>query len=125
MRSTVFRLVSLLVFVVLFFQRLAVMVMGGSADHPVAVQRPDPLAFLRIGRLVNYVLPDGRSAGEVRPAIVVKIWNMATGYVNLQVFTDGSNDGERWADGITWVTSILYSEEPKPNTWHWGSPAVE
>lgn len=51
---------------------------------------------LYVGRIVNYVLPDGRSAGQVRPAIVVRVWNdvssdlIAQGYCNLQVFTDGT-----------------------------------
>lgn len=44
------------------------------------------------GRIVHYVLPDGNHEGEHRPAIIVKVWNKTTGYVNLQVFVDGTND---------------------------------
>jgi len=88
------------------------------------------------GRIVHYVMPDGV---EHRPAIVVKVWRKEdgtppdNGVSNLQVFTDGTNDfyhtkgstGEKWISdaevktGIVWRTSIVYSEEPKPNTWHW------
>jgi hypothetical protein len=46
------------------------------------------------GADVLYVLPDGRSVGQFGPAKVVKVWNQETGCSNLQVFTDGSNDGE-------------------------------
>jgi hypothetical protein len=60
----------------------------------------------------------------------------ASGCSNLQVFTDRGNDlpftlEEKKAyenscltlddirKGMVWATSIMYSEEPKPNTWHW------
>lgn len=69
-----------------------------------------------IGRIVRYVPGDGDSFTEERPAIIVKVWNEETGYSNLQVFTDGSNDGSQ---NVEWRTSIDYSAEPKPRTWHW------
>lgn len=89
------------------------------------------------GRIVHYVMPDGV---EHRPAIVVKVWRNVdgmppeNGVCQLQVFTDGSNDlyhlqspdgseygldREAVKSGIMWRTSVLYSEEPLPNTWHW------
>jgi hypothetical protein len=88
------------------------------------------------GRIVHYVMPDGV---EHRPAIVVKVWRKENGeppnngLSNLQVFTDGTNDyyhikgsdGMEYMNredvkvGIVWKTSVEYSEEPKPNTWHW------
>lgn len=73
------------------------------------------------GRMVHYVLPDGPSHGQHRPATVVKVWDVSgcEGYVNLQVFTDGSNDGEKYASGLYWATSKCYSQEPKEDTWHW------
>lgn len=69
------------------------------------------------GRIVHFVMPNG----DHRPAIIVRVWNKATGYVNLQVFTDGSNDFPFVTDGqsVQWETSIEFSEEPKPRTWHW------
>lgn len=81
------------------------------------------------GRIVHYVLPDGRHAGEHRPAIVVKVWHMPDGSVqdnglcNLQVFVDGTNDYEDYKGSI-WATSIEYDEEEKqPRTWHFIEPA--
>lgn len=67
------------------------------------------------GRIVHFVLENG----EHRPAIVVKVWDKSTGYVNLQVFTDGSNDGEQYASGQYWATSIFPNEDHAPRTWHW------
>ena len=77
-----------------------------------------------IGRIVHYVLPEGtRSPGEHRPAIVVRVWpNEYPGAedpdgVNLQVFTDDSNDALRPTE---WKTSIKHDEETQAvNTWHW------
>lgn len=65
------------------------------------------------GRIVHFVMPDG----ACRPAVVVRVWE--EGRCNLQVFTDGSNDGAGHESGIKWATSVSYSEEAKPSTWHW------
>jgi len=67
------------------------------------------------GRIVHFVL----EKGQHRPAIVVKVWNKDSGSVNLQVFTDGSNDGELYASGMYWATSIMPSETNEVRTWHW------
>ena len=82
------------------------------------------------GRIVHFVMPND----EHRPAIIVKVWNHETGYVNLQVFTDGSNDVQMFQDserysqitreqvsrGILWSTSIFPDEETKrAGSWHW------
>jgi hypothetical protein len=81
-----------------------------------------------VGRLVHYVMPNGRSAGDVRPALIVRVWDgpgdalppgEAVPLVQLQVFTDGMNDGEEWATGLVWKTSVHYSEANTPGTWHW------
>jgi hypothetical protein len=66
------------------------------------------------GRMVHYVMPDGVH----RPAVIVRVWNRETGYSNLQVFTDGTND-PGGANGIMWKTSVNYSKDPVPGTWHW------
>lgn len=76
------------------------------------------------GRIVHYVLPDGTSRGEHRPAIVVKVWRdisqyVTEGRINIQIFTDFSNDGDQYASGQYWGTSVPYSETPEPGTWHW------
>jgi hypothetical protein len=70
------------------------------------------------GRIVHFVLPDGNHAGEHRAAMIVKVWNATTGYVNLQVFIDGSNDYPQ-ATGPMWATSVEYSDVHEPRTWHW------
>jgi hypothetical protein len=81
---------------------------------PKPFKRP-PTDGLTEGRIVRYVLDDGPHAGESRAAVVVKVWDRETGCVNLQVFLDGENDG----DSKAWVTSVFYSEEHDPRTWHW------
>ncbi|SRR6266704_2249641 len=95
---------------------------------------------LTVGRIVHYVLESGRLKGDCRPAIVVRNWSNHTipgndGMVNLQVFTDGLNDGFETAfnayedtkqvgvvkqiDLIIWRTSVHYDETKEPGTWHW------
>lgn len=71
------------------------------------------------GRIVHYVT----SKGKHRPAIIVQVWSKATGCSNLQVFTDGANDCQDRGEfgipqNVAWMTSIQYSEEPIPRTWH-------
>ncbi len=89
-----------------------------------------------VGRIVHYVLSEGRSAGDHRPAIIVRVWGeeqvaagtlpeSALGTVQLQVFTDSSADG-RFNDelpAVMWKTSVVHDDEGKaPNTWHWPEP---
>ncbi len=86
------------------------------------------------GRIVHYVLESGRSKGAHRPAIVVRDWKQSNGLVQLQVFTDGWNDefkdthlvriGEQdtvvvISQNTIWRTSVHYSEDKQPGTWHW------
>lgn len=93
------------------------------------------------GRIVHFVLPDGKSEGEHRPAIVVRVWAQSEteATVNLTVFTDHHNDydphksqtGNHPTDtylvggeyGIMWATSVQYDETKAPGTWHWIEPA--
>lgn len=77
------------------------------------------------GRIVHFVVPDGPHAGEHRPAIVVKVWRQgdgtppANGYSNLLVFMDGTNDGDQFANCLSWQTSVVYSDQAARRTWHW------
>jgi hypothetical protein len=78
-----------------------------------------------VGRIVHYVLFRGEDRTPlVRPAIIVHIWAQAPqqehdGTVQLQVFTDGSNDGPGCESGVKWVTSVKHDEETKATgTWH-------
>lgn len=81
------------------------------------------------GRIVHYVLPNGNSTGEHRPAIIVKVWPsmVESGTVNLLVFTDCNNDVDprnpqtaSYGSGVVWATSVHYEETGKERrTWHW------
>ena len=68
-----------------------------------------------IGRIVHFVLPDGQH----RPAIIVRVWDdipTPESLVQLQVFTDGENDG---LQNVEWRTSVQqHALTPKPGTWH-------
>lgn len=75
-----------------------------------------------LGRIVHYALPDGPSKGQYRPAIVVRVWGRNDGempLVQLQVLTDGSNDGAEYASGLAWKTSVSHDPEGAPGTWCW------
>jgi len=83
----------------------------------------DPLSGLTEGRIVHYVLNEGRDQGQHRPAIIVRVWDKqhVNGCSQLQVFTD-SDAESKWNDQlppVMWKTSILYSEGREPGTWHW------
>ena len=106
-----------------------------------------PLQYLTVGRIVLYVLsyndvqgvnsrrleerwhkgvghssewpvgPQAREGylavqGDIVPAIVVKPQhNSRQSTFDGQAFLDGND--------VLWLTSVPYSEEPKPGTWHW------
>ncbi len=86
------------------------------------------------GRIVHYVMPDGRNRGEDRPAIVVRVWRVdgkppANGVCQLAVFVDGTNDYVNLPMDNTsfmpviWKTSVVHSAEHEFGTWHWIEPA--
>lgn len=70
-----------------------------------------------VGRIVHFVMKNG----DARPAIVVA--HFGGDRANLRVFTDGSNDARNLDESpvpeTLWRTSVPFSEEPKPDTWHW------
>jgi len=73
-----------------------------------------------IGSIVHFVRPDG----DHRPGVVVRVWDKETGLVNTIVFIDGSNDQpEVSGQLVRWVTSVRYSDQYKPRTWHWPEEA--
>jgi len=74
---------------------------------------------LCIGRIVHFVLKEGKHIGEHRPAMVVKVWS--ENCCNLQVFTDGPNDGNMYSSNVYWATSVSQDETVPhaPGTWHW------
>jgi|GEM_PF-2044180 len=74
-----------------------------------------------IGDHILYCMPEGHSAGQDRPAVVVRVWSATM--VNLQVLIDGTNDypHDHTASlaGSIWKTSVHYSASPTPGTWRW------
>lgn len=74
------------------------------------------ISGLTEGRIVHYVM----SNDAHRPAIIVQVWDYEYGTVNLQVFTDGNNDGYLGDNGLYRVTSAIFDETNKyVGTWHW------
>jgi len=85
-----------------------------------------------IGRAVHFVLAQGPSAGQHRPGTIVRVWDEPAhpgSAVQLQVLTDGSNDGDAYKAGVYWATSVTHApaEEHKPGTYHFPEfvPPVE
>lgn len=85
-----------------------------------------------VGRIVHYVLPSGRSSGDHRPAVIVRVWGedqvaagtlpaTALGTVQLQVFTDTGPDGAYNDElpAVMWATSVVHDEAGGAGTWHW------
>lgn len=89
-----------------------------APDAAPARRAPRP----SVGRIVLYRLKDKRGDIVIRPAIVVRVWERQDDempLVQLQVFTDGSNDGVGGPDGIVWKTSVHYDEAGAEGTWSW------
>lgn len=95
------------------------------ADQPKSTPRPP--AKPSVGSIVHYVLEAGIGTGAHRPAIIVRVWEGSgePALVQLQVFTDGPNDGYlgRSADAAdaqntVWRSSVKYSADATPGTWH-------
>lgn len=87
-----------------------------SGIRTAGQQGSSPPQVPQIGQIVHYVLSSGEHAGEHRPAIVVRVFgDQPTSAVNLQVFTDGKNDGliEHYDEGVVHVASATYAE-PDP-----------
>ena len=85
------------------------------------------------GRHVNFVLHEGQNAGQIRTAIITRVWRSEGDglpactqpgeTVQLTVFLDGSNDILRAEGGhetLLAVSSAAYDPKgTKPRTWHW------
>lgn len=91
----------------------------------MAEQEPRDPNTIKVGDHIMYVLELGRSRGESRPAFVVRKWGDGD-MVNLQVLTDANNeidplDKQSYSlgNGMLWATSVHYSKEHTPRTWHW------
>jgi hypothetical protein len=95
-----------------------------KGSEPVPVVAGTGNEGLTEGLIVHYVMDRGHNIGVHRPAIVVRDWKQQNGLVQLQVFTDGLNDGFVDHNGapinVIWCTSVAHDEQEKaPGTWHW------
>lgn len=80
--------------------------------------------IIKVGDIVNYVMAEGTNYGEIRPAIVVRVWSDAC--VQLQVFTDKDNDFgyghgpdlDQPAPCVLWKTSVVFDPSKSAGTWH-------
>ena len=79
-----------------------------------------------IGRVVHFILDEGRSFGQHRPAIITRVWARADQVtpetaVQLQVFADGTNDDIQGGANVVWKSSRQYRDpsEQAAGTWHW------
>lgn len=77
-----------------------------------------------VGRILHYVYASHDldsahqdSVGKSRPAIVVQVFGEEAKCANVQVFTDGANDGH--PSGIIWKTSVSISEMPTEGMLYW------
>lgn len=75
-----------------------------------------------IGRIVHFVLDEGRNAGEHRPAMVV---NIDGGRADLVVFVNGKEDFPSFVSAspgiasVIWKQGVLRSEGGMLGMWHW------
>ena len=100
-----------------------------SADQPYAAEAAETVESVhpQIGDTVLMVLNDHDRKGEIRPAIVVRVFNGTDGgggvpLINVQQFTDGNNDitDHPVAPTTIWRTSLHHDQAGKqPGTWHW------
>ncbi|GEM_PF-6208638 len=67
----------------------------------------------RIGDLVLFRLDRGPNTGDLRPALVVRVWGAAAAAVNLVVFTDHINDD--YGGPLCWLAAR--TEGPEPGQW--------
>ena len=68
---------------------------------------------LTSGRMVHYVIPNGKLTGQHQPGVVVDVHDYMTGEVDLLVFmnTDVHN--------LPQVPHVIYSTGGELGTWHY------
>jgi hypothetical protein len=94
-----------------------------AAEKPSVKKKAAIVTAPQIGDIVGYTLPDGAHPGDIRPALIVRTWgDTSDARVNLQVFTDGTNDypaNHAGATGILWQSSVANDEDTKASgTYH-------
>lgn len=72
-----------------------------------------------IGRIVHYVLREGASKGEVRPAIITRVVDPVT--LNLNVQLDGGNDTSDTVHPVKWEPGCVMTtpDAKKGGGWYW------
>ena len=97
--------------------RIVYFVMGES--HAAEVMRRRTNAISIAERIKVLAWPVGAQAhvgndvkaGDVYPAMVLRVWSDDSGCSNLKVMLDGSDE--------FWATSVSFDAEKAPGTWHW------
>lgn len=81
---------------------------------------PEPIPGLIEGRIVHYVLPNGKSRGEHRAAVVVHVYDHGTGLVDLSVFTRKVDFAGDAHPGHNWfIEKVPFSKIPQEEGhWH-------
>lgn len=69
------------------------------------------------GRTVFYAFFNRYGNLVSRPAVIVNVHSHEC--VNLQVFTDGEDDGVDQAGGLWRRTSVLYDDAETSGCWRW------
>ena len=90
-------------------------VLGLDGHRSNYSNRKDIMNQPQIGEAVFYCLDNGNNVGDVRPAIIVRVWPDAQA-VNLAVFTDFANDN---LPTPYWATSRVQGTGPG----HWANTA--
>lgn len=78
---------------------------------------------LAIGRIVHFMPGEGHGRWRKRrciPAIIVQEYPGNTASCNIQVFADGSNDGQSADAPVVWETSVVHGgvASEAQSSWH-------
>lgn len=88
--------------------------MSQKRAHYTAGDPPtSPIPGLAVGRIVHYVMPDGRHVA----AIITDVRQPHHGYCALTLFLPP--DGQNSLGGVAGVTDCPMDDSHTPHTWHW------
>lgn len=74
-----------------------------------------------VGRIIHYVLKEGRSAGQHRPGIIVNTFDGSGPHVNARIFLDWSNDAGNEFNKELEGHAFSCPHDPEgnmPGSWH-------
>jgi hypothetical protein len=95
---------------------------GKKAEQPPKAAPNADLDGLVPGRIVHYVLPDGRRTGEHRPAMVIDVPDPEAGVAHLAVYTvpDQDYDMHQHPGIIFFARATKFDPTAEmQGTWHW------